>query len=172
EVARDINGGRLNNFELDVMRNMFSDDIRSFLIDPYLFDQYGQTRITLRVQETSPELKRAELVEKIRDYAINDVGLASEQVNFTGMLVLYNNMLQSLFRSQIVTLGAVFLGIMFMFVVLFRSLTIAIISLLPNMLAASIVLGGMGLSGVDRKSTRLNSSHVKISYAVFCLKKK
>src|SRR5690606_39823293 len=27
-------------------------------------------------------------------------------------------------------------------------------------------------SGEDRKSTRLNSSHVKISYAVFCLKKK
>src|SRR5690554_5619991 len=29
-----------------------------------------------------------------------------------------------------------------------------------------------GLLGVDRKSTRLNSSHVRISYAVFCLKKK
>src|SRR5690606_41327184 len=31
--------------------------------------------------------------------------------------------------------------------------------------------GGVALS-LDRKSTRLNSSHVKISYAVFCLKKK
>src|SRR5690349_23069026 len=28
------------------------------------------------------------------------------------------------------------------------------------------------LRGIDRKSTRLNSSHVEISYAVFCLKKK
>src|SRR5207302_9720061 len=34
------------------------------------------------------------------------------------------------------------------------------------------MLLGPSLGGVDRKSTRLNSSHVKISYAVFCLKKK
>src|SRR6266702_6294348 len=32
--------------------------------------------------------------------------------------------------------------------------------------------GGAILAGEDRKSTRLNSSHVAISYAVFCLKKK
>src|SRR5690349_24685049 len=31
---------------------------------------------------------------------------------------------------------------------------------------------GSGAAGEDRKSTRLNSSHVEISYAVFCLKKK
>src|SRR5438874_7382772 len=34
------------------------------------------------------------------------------------------------------------------------------------------VLGVPGFDGRDRKSTRLNSSHVEISYAVFCLKKK
>src|SRR3712207_8454400 len=35
-------------------------------------------------------------------------------------------------------------------------------------------LGGVhrGAAGLDRKSTRLNSSHANISYAVFCLKKK
>src|SRR5690625_6861659 len=108
------------------------------------------------------------------------------------MLVLYNNLLLILFNSQIATIGAVFLGIMAMFLVLFRSLRVAIIAILPNMLAASVVLGGMGLAGIpldmmtitiaaitvgvgvdqDRKSTRLNSSHVATSYAVFCLKKK
>lgn len=166
EVARDINGGRLNNFELDVMRNMFSEDIRGFLIDPYLFDEAGQTRITLRVQETSPELKRAELVEKIRDYAVDDMGLAPEQIHFTGMLVLYNNMLQSLFTSQIVTLGAVFLGIMLMFLVLFRSLTVAIISLLPNMLAASVVLGGMGLAGVPLDMMTITIAAITVGVGV------
>src|SRR2546429_3972505 len=33
-------------------------------------------------------------------------------------------------------------------------------------------VGGRGRDGADRKSTRLNSSHGYISYAVFCLKKK
>lgn len=166
QVAEDINGGTLNNFELDVMRNMLSDDIRGFLVDPYLFDEQGQTRINLRVQETSPDLKRAELVEKIRNYAINEVNLAPEQVHFTGMLVLYNNMLQSLFKSQIVTMGVVFLGIMFMFIVLFRSFTIAIISLIPNILAASIVLGGMGLTGVPLDMMTITIAAITVGVGV------
>ncbi|WP_339898492.1 MMPL family transporter [uncultured Gilvimarinus sp.] len=166
EVAQDINGGRLNNFELGVMRNMLSDDIRGFLVDPYISDANQQTRITLRVKETSKDLKRVELVEKIRAYAINEVGFAPEQVHFTGMLVLYNNMLQSLFRSQIVTLGAVFLGIMFMFLVLFRSLTIAIISLLPNLLAAGVVLGGMGLWGVPLDMMTITIAAITVGVGV------
>jgi predicted RND superfamily exporter protein len=148
QVAQDINGGRLNQFELGVMRQMLSDDIQGFLITPYLSDADQQTRITLRVKETSPELKRAELVKKVRAYAENDIGFQPEQVKFTGMLVLYNNMLESLFHSQIATMGMVFLGIMVMFILLFRSVSIALISIFPNILAASVVLGGMGIAGI------------------------
>lgn len=166
QLTADINGGPLNNFELSVVRNMLSDDIRSFLVDPYLSDANRQTRITLRVKETSPELKRAELVEKIRNFAVKEVGLAPEQIQFTGMLVLYNNMLQSLFTSQIVTLGAVFLGILLMFIVLFRSLTVAIISLLPNLLAASIVLGGMGLYGIPLDMMTITIAAITVGVGV------
>lgn len=166
QVATDINGGALNNFELTVVRKMLSDDIRRFLVEPYLSDAQGQTRITLRVKETSPELKRAELVEKIRVFMIDEVGLQPEQVQFTGMLVLYNNMLQSLFTSQIVTLGAVFVGIMLMFLVLFRSFTIAIISLIPNMLAACVVLGGMGLYGIPLDMMTITIAAITVGVGV------
>jgi predicted RND superfamily exporter protein len=148
QLAHDINKGKLNDFELNVLRNMLSDDIKSFLITPYLVDEAQQTRITLRVIETTPDLKRAELVEKIRQYALNNAGLKPEQVNFTGMLVLYNNMLQSLFASQIATIGVVFVSIMLMIIGLFRSFKIALISILPNILAAGTVLGAMGLVGI------------------------
>lgn len=148
QLAHDINKGKLNDFELNVLRNMLSDDIKSFLITPYLVDDAQQTRITLRVIETTPDLKRAELVEKIRRYAQTDVGLKPEQVNFTGMLVLYNNMLQSLFASQISTIGVVFVSIMLMIILLFRSFKIALIAILPNILAAGTVLGAMGLVGI------------------------
>ncbi len=148
QLANDINSGKLNEFELNVMRNMLSDEIKKFMINPYLSDEHQQTRISLRVIETTPELKRAELVKKIHDYAINQVGLKEEQVHFTGMLVLYNNMLESLFKSQIATIGVVFVSIMLMIVVLFRSFKIAIIAILPNILAASAVLGAMGLVGI------------------------
>ncbi|EIK46998.1 hypothetical protein O59_001019 [Cellvibrio sp. BR] len=148
QLAHDINKGKLNDFELNVLRNMLSDDIKGFLIKPYLADEAQQTRITLRVIETTPDLKRAELVERIREYATTDAGFKPEQVNFTGMLVLYNNMLQSLFASQISTIGVVFVAIMLMMMVLFRSFKIALIAILPNMIAAGTVLGAMGLVGI------------------------
>ncbi len=148
QLAQDINQGKLNDFELNVLRNMLSDDIKNFLIKPYLVDEAQQTRITLRVIETTPDLKRAELVERIRQYAITEGGFKPEQVNFTGMLVLYNNMLQSLFASQISTIGVVFVAIMLMMMLLFRSVKIAFIAILPNMIAAGTVLGAMGLVGI------------------------
>ncbi|HWV16513.1 MAG TPA: MMPL family transporter [Cellvibrio sp.] len=148
QVAQDINGGPLNNFELAVMRNSLSPDIKNFLIAPYLSDEKQQARITLRVKETTPNLKRAELVERIRQHSIDQIGFKADQVHFTGMLVLYNNMLQSLFKSQISTIFIVFISIMLMMIALFRSFSIALISLLPNILAAGVVLGGMGLVGI------------------------
>ena len=148
QLAHDINKGKLNDFELNVMRNMLSTDISNFLIKPYLSDEKQQTRITLRVIETTPDLKRAELVERIREHITTDLGLKSDQVHFTGMLVLYNNMLQSLFDSQISTIGLVFFSIMVMMLILFRSLSIAFTAILPNILAAGVVLGAMGLVGI------------------------
>ena len=148
QLAHDINKGKLNDFELNVLRSMLSDDIKNFLIKPYVVDELQQTRVTMRIIETTPNLKRAELVERIRNYAETEGGFAPEQVNFTGMLVLYNNMLQSLFHSQIATIGVVFFAIMLMMVALFRSIKIAIIAILPNILAASMVLGAMGAAGI------------------------
>ncbi|WP_039912418.1 MMPL family transporter [Cellvibrio mixtus] len=148
QLAHDINKGKLNDFELNVLRNMLSTDISNFLIKPFLSDEKQQTRITLRVIETTPDLKRAELVERIREHLTTDLGIKPEQVHFTGMLVLYNNMLQSLFDSQISTIGLVFFSIMVMMLILFRSLSIAFTAILPNILAAGVVLGAMGLVGI------------------------
>jgi len=148
QVAKDINGGRLNDFELGVMRSALSKDIQDILISPYLSDEKQQARITLRVKETTPNLRRAELVERIRQHAIRDVKLQPEQIHFTGMLTLYNNMLASLFESQIKTIFVVFISIVLMMLVLFRSISIALIAIFPNILAAGIVLGGMGLAKI------------------------
>ncbi|MET0356139.1 MAG: MMPL family transporter [Cellvibrio sp.] len=148
QVAQDINGGKLNDFELGVMRNALSKDIQNIIIAPYLSDEKQQARITLRVKETTPNLRRAELVERIKQYAVNDVKLQPEQVHFTGMLTLYNNMLASLFESQIKTIFVVFISIVLMMLLLFRSLSIALIAIFPNILAAGVVLGGMGLAHI------------------------
>ena len=165
-VASDLNGSQLNDFELAVLRQSLPTEVKGFLIDPYLSAEHNQTRITLRARETDSNLRRAQLIDDIRAYAVNEIGLQPEQVHFTGMLVLYNNMLQSLFKSQIVTLGAVFIGIMLMFLVLFRSISVALIALIPNMLAASVVMGGMGLAGIPLDMMTITIAAITVGVGV------
>src|SRR5690606_16074702 len=97
------------------------------LLSSFLSYEANQTRINLRVQEIDSGLNRQELPEKIRRYAVDEVGLAPEQIHFTGLLVLYNNVLQSLYYSQIVTLGTVFVVILGMFIVLFRNVVVSLV---------------------------------------------
>ncbi|WP_444889545.1 efflux RND transporter permease subunit [Microbulbifer sp. DLAB2-AA] len=166
KVARDLKGGQLNDFELAVANTSLPPEIRGVLVDPYLSVENNQARITLRVMETDPNLRRGELIERIYDYAHNEMGIAPENIHQTGLLVLYNNMLQSLFKSQILTLGAVFVGILLMFLVLFRSLSIAIIALVPNMLAACVVLGGMGLAGIPLDMMTITIAAITVGIGV------
>lgn len=149
KLGRDLNNGQdLNDIELNIMRQRLSDDLQNTLVNAYLNDDVQQTRVSTRIKESEPGLSRAELVRRIEQFAITELGLSEDQVRTTGLIVLYNNLLQSLFGSQIQTLVAVFVGIMLMFMVLFRSVMISIIAIVPNILGASTVLGVMGLAGI------------------------
>lgn len=146
KVGKDLNGG-LNDFELAILTRSLSPEVKDVLISPFVPAEADNTRVSLRIRDTYPGLQRKELVERIREHLFTVLEYTPEQVKTTGLLVLYNNMLQSLFTSQIVTLGAVFLGILFMFIILFRSFTLAIVAIVPNILAALSILGTMGLAG-------------------------
>lgn len=166
DVASDLSGHKLNDFEIAFMRKSFGDEIYQQMVAPYLIEDIDEARIQLRAMETQGLLRRADLLEKIRDYAVNEVGIAPEDIRFTGLLVLYNNMLQSLYKSQILTLGAVFVGIMLMFLVLFRSIKISVIAILPNFLAAGIVLGGMGLAGIPLDMMTITIAAITVGIGV------
>ncbi|MGS2717198.1 efflux RND transporter permease subunit [Eionea flava] len=166
KVANDLNGRKVNDFELALMRNLLPDDIKGFLLKPYLAADIDQTRITMRVKETDPDLRRNELVKEVRRYAVEEMGFAEKDVRVTGVLVLYNNMLQSLFSSQILTIGAVFIGILLMFLILFRSLSLSLIALVPNMLAALVVLGGMGLVGIPLDMMTITIAAIAVGIGV------
>ena len=166
DVASDLSGHKLNDFEIAFMRKSFGPEIYNQMVAPYLIEDIDETRIQLRAMETEGLLRRADLLEKIRDYAVNEVGIAPEDIRFTGLLVLYNNMLQSLYKSQILTLGAVFVGIMLMFLVLFRSAKISVIAIVPNFLAAGIVLGGMGWTGIPLDMMTITIAAITVGIGV------
>ena len=149
QVLEKIDADALSdNFTLSVIYEKLPDEVRRALFAPYLSDDGGQLRFSVRVFESDPALRRAEFLEAVEAGLTGDLGYDGARVHLTGMLVLYNNMLQSLFQSQIMTLGAVFLAIMTMFLVLFRSLQIAVIAILPNLASACMVLGLMGWAGI------------------------
>ncbi len=167
EVLKQVNGGELpDNFTLALLYKRLPDEIKQALIAPYLSEDGNQIRFSVRVYESDVNLKRKELLEKIRLHLTRELGLSDDQVHLSGILVLYNNMLQSLFRSQILSLGAVFLAIFLMFALLFRSVKLALIALVPNLVAVPLVLGLMGGLGIPLDFMTITIAAISIGIGV------
>jgi predicted RND superfamily exporter protein len=167
EVLKQINGGELpDNFALSLIYKRLPDEVKESLIAPYLSPDGNQLRFEVRVYESDVKLKRQALLEKIRRHLTGELGLSNDQVHLSGMLVLYNNMLQSLFRSQILTLGAVFLAILVMFFFLFRSVKLAFIALVPNLVSVPLVLGLMGWLDIPLNFMTITIAAISIGIGV------
>jgi hypothetical protein len=153
-------------FFLSILYKRLPADIKETLFDPYMSRDGNQVRLSVRVYETDQGLRRDELLKKIEQELVQVQGFHPDRVHITGMLVLYNNVLQSLFRSQTLTIAAVFVGILAMFLVLFGSLKIAFIAMLPAMLAAGAVLGTMGWLGVALDIMTITIAAISIGIGV------
>jgi predicted RND superfamily exporter protein len=166
QVAEKINGEALGSFELALLYGAIPDDFKSIVLDPYASPEHNQARINMRIYDSLPNLKRAELLERIETGLQEELGLEEDEYMMAGMMVLYNNMLQSLFKSQILTLGAVFIGIMLMFMFLFQSWKVAAIALVPNLLSAGAVLSVMGWAGIPLDMMTITIAAITIGIAV------
>ncbi len=138
----------LDNLTLAVMHKRLPEDVKNTLFDPYMSDDGNQVRFGVRVIDSDPDLERDELLARIRTGLVDELGFEPGQVNITGMVVLYNNVLQSLFRSQIMTLSVVFVAILLMLLGLFRNLRLAVVGVVPTVVAAALILGLMGWAGI------------------------
>jgi len=159
-------GLEFDSLELALIYKRMPPEIRAKLIDPYVSIERDEARILLRVVDSKPDLRRKELLERIDRGLRTEVGLKPGEYTIAGLLVLYNNMLQSLFRSQILTLGVVMLGIAIMFMVLFRSVTLSVIGIVPNLLGALVVLGIMGWADIPLDMMTITIAAITIGIAV------
>ena len=166
-IAEDLNEGReFDAFELNVINKRLPQELKRTIMEPYVSIDNDEARITVRVRDSLPDLRRKALLEKIDRDLQKKFGLKKSEYSITGLLVLYNNMLQSLFRSQILTLGVVMCGIMLTLWFLFRSFTIAVIGIIPNMLAATTILGLMGWLGIALDMMTITIAAITIGIAV------
>ena len=166
-VGEKLNDGEpLDSLLLALVYRRMPEDLRRSLIDPYIDILWDEARISLRIRDTLPDLHRKELLDRIRTGLRDELELGPDDVTVSGLLVLYNNMLQSLFRSQISTLGAVLVGVAIMLLLLFRSPTLAVLGIVPNLLAAGTVLGAMGLLSIPLDFMTITVAAVTIGIAV------
>jgi predicted RND superfamily exporter protein len=167
KIAEKLNHGKpLDNFQLALLYGELPRQIKALVIAPYVSVEHNQLRFSVRVKDSEKSLKRDALLKKIRRDLIVKLGLKEENVHLAGLLVLYNNMLQSLFESQILTLGVVVLALMAMFLLLFKSYKIALIALAPNLLAVGAVLGFMGWINIPLDMMTITIAAISIGIAV------
>ena len=156
----------LNGFFLNIVRGQIPESAKQHVLTPYISEENGQLRIVIRVNETNKALKRGELIEEINHHLSNELGFRPESFRLSGMLVLYNNMLQSLFDSQIKTIAVVFGIIFIMFLFVFKSISLSILALIPNTLPSLFILGIMGLSNIPLDLMTITISAIAIGIGV------
>ena len=167
KLARQINNGEdLNDLELALLRSVLPEDIRETLLYSYINKDDSVVRISTRVNESSANLNRKDLLNKINNDLQNKFNLKQSEYEITGLAVLYNNMLQSLFQSQIGSLLIVFAVISLMLFLIFRSLKIMIIGLIPNIFVASSVMGLLGLLNIPLDIMTITVAAISVGMAV------
>ena len=166
KLAEIANGKKLNDLELAFMRELLPEDIKESLLNSYISDDDNQVRLQARVKESLDGLNRKNLIDEINYDLENKFGLDNQQFRLTGISVIYNNLLQSLFSSLIGSVGIVFIAIFVMFLFLFRSVSLALIGMIPNFLAAGFVMGSIGFSGVPLDIMTVTVAAISIGIGV------
>jgi len=167
QVATQLNDNKpLGSLEMGVLYSKIPDSIRKEIVDPYISIEDSEARISLRIKDSKEGLRRNELIKQIKYDLENKIGLKSEEYKLTGVLILFNNLLQSLFKSQILTLGFVMIGIFSMFFILFKNIKLSLIGVVPNFIAAFFILGIIGIAEIPLDMMTITIAAITIGIAV------
>ncbi|MCH2265711.1 MAG: MMPL family transporter [SAR324 cluster bacterium] len=167
KIGKTLNSGKpLDNFMLALLYNELPERFRKIIMDPYVSVENNEARFYVRIRDSEPNLRRNELLKQIQFDLKDKLDIPEGKWQLANLLVLYNNMLQSLFKSQILTLGVVIVAFLIMFIFLFRSITIALIAIFPNVLSIGVVLGFMGWMGIPLDMMTITIAAISVGIAV------
>ena len=167
DVATQLNNNKpLGTLEMGVLYTKIPQNIKSEIIDPYISIKDNEARISLRIIDSQENLRRNDLINKINLDLEKKLGLKQSEFKLAGVLILFNNLLQSLFKSQILTLGLVMIGIFLMFFILFRNIKLSLIGVVPNFIAAFFILGIIGILGIPLDMMTITIAAITIGIAV------
>ncbi len=165
-VAEDLNKKELQSLEIAVLYSKIPEEIKKEIVSPYISVDQDEARISVRIKDSLKDLRRDDLINKINTEINTKLGFEKNEYKLAGVLILFNNLLQSLFKSQILTLGIVMIGISSMFFILFRNVTLALIGVVPNFIAAFLILGIIGLMEIPLDMMTITIAAITIGIAV------
>ena len=165
KILENANNASLSDIDVTLLFQSISPVVQSLLVSPYFSLDRDEVRISLRVLDSFPQLQRAELISRINSRML-DMGFSEDDFYIGGILLLYSNVLQSLFGSQIQTLGLVLVVVLGIFLVLFRSLVLAVFAIAPNLLSVLCVLGLLGLLRIPLDIMTITVASISIGIAV------
>ena len=167
DVATLLNNNKpLGTLEMGVLYSKIPKSIKTEIIDPYISIIDNEARINLRIIDSQENLRRNDLINKINYDLKNKIGLDESEFKLAGVLILFNNLLQSLFKSQILTLGLVMIGIFTMFLILFKNVKLSLIGVIPNFIAAFFILGIIGMLNIPLDMMTITIAAITIGIAV------
>ena len=157
---------KLGPLEMAILHSKLPEDIKKNIITPYISIDDNEARISLRIIDSNPELNRKELLIKIQKDLEEKLQLKKEEFKITGILVIFNNLLQSLFDSQIKTLGITFAGIFLLLLILFKSFWWSVVAAIPNFTAALFILGSLGLFNIPLDMMTITIASISVGIAI------
>ena len=157
---------KLGPLEMAILHSKLPEDIKKNIITPYISIDNNEARISLRIIDSNPELNRKELLIKIQKDLEEKLQLKKEEFKITGILVIFNNLLQSLFDSQIKTLGITFAGIFLLLLILFKSFWWSVVAAIPNFTAALFILGSLGLFNIPLDMMTITIASISVGIAI------
>ena len=167
KVAEGLNNNRpLGSLEMGILYTKLPENIKNEIVTPYISITESEARINLRLKDSNKNLRRNDFINQIENDLKNKLNFKPEEFKLAGVLIIFNNLLQSLFKSQILTLGFVMLGIFFMFLVLFRNIKLSIIGVVPNFIAAFLILGIIGIFEIPLDMMTITIAAITIGIAV------
>lgn len=145
KIGKQLNNNKaLDGLGLGLLYTHLPEEYKKLILSPYVNIENNQIRFATRIIDSNNQLRRNQLLGKITNDLTEMIPPQTADFKLSNLMVLYNNMLQSLFDSQIATLGFVLLIITVMFLLLFRAIKVALIALVVNIIPIGIIFGFMG----------------------------
>lgn len=167
KLGKQINQGRdLDDLSLALIYSEMPANYRELVLSPFVNVEANEAHFSVRTIDSDPRLRRAKFLKDLQS-GLNSL-LAGEQASaqISGIMVLYNNMLQSLMSSQIDTLGITVLVLFVLFVIIFRSFSYALIAIVVNLIPLCACFGIMGVAGIPLDIMSITIAAISIGIGV------